>query len=95
MRNISVFLVILLLGASHVLFAQNGVVKGRVTDKDTHQPLRGASILIDSLSRGVVTNDRGEFILPNIPNGKHLLSISYTGYTSHMYSITGEKMFPL
>lgn len=94
MRNISVFLVILLLGASHVLFAQNGVVKGRVTDKDTHQPLRGASILIDSLSKGVVTNDRGEFILPNIPNGKHLLSISYTGYASQMRSITGGKTFP-
>lgn len=66
------------------LFAQGTVqtIKGKILDKDTKQPLIGATVLVTSIDSrpGAVTDLDGNFELPGIPTGRHQLEFSYLGY---------------
>ncbi len=59
------------------LEAQNGSVKGKVTDADG-LPVAGASILIEGTQKGTVTNGAGEYNFSIAP-GTYTLLISYVG----------------
>ncbi|MHB8871544.1 MAG: TonB-dependent receptor [Candidatus Doudnabacteria bacterium] len=67
----------------------NCVIKGKVLSNEGIA-LYGAHIALPSLSRGTVTNDKGEFIIANLPKGKHRLVISYIGYESEIRMIDFE-----
>lgn len=58
------------------------MIKGRVVDKDTRQPLLGATVVITSLQphRGTSTDEKGYFRFENVPLGRHDLRVSYLGY---------------
>lgn len=58
------FLVLLLLtfGLSSV-FAQENIVKGKITDKETGEELIGASVVIKGTTIGTVTDLNGNFEL--------------------------------
>ncbi len=60
------------------------VIKGNVADKESKIPLIGVSVsIIDMESRpGTVTDEQGDFIIKNIPVGKHTIQFSYMGYNS-------------
>ena len=61
------------------LFAQEGVVRGTITDENgIYVP--GASVMIEELKKGTVTNFDGEFTLLDIPEGIYELSVKYLGY---------------
>jgi TonB-dependent starch-binding outer membrane protein SusC len=53
------------------------VVRGKVTDPNDH-PLPGVSVTITGTSRGVATDDKGEFAIAVDSNA--ILHFSYTGY---------------
>ena len=57
-------------------------IKGIVVDKDSRRPLAGATISLadDSLQQGVISKEKGEFILSNIPVGRHRIQCTYIGY---------------
>ena len=57
-------------------------VKGHVADKESKAALIGAIITITDVSPaiGTATDDKGNYILKNVPVGKHSLTFSYTGY---------------
>lgn len=61
-----------------MLMAQR-TISGTITDADSGEPLIGASILVTGTTSGTVTDIDGNYTL-NIPDGKQLLTISYTGY---------------
>ncbi len=64
------------------LFAQESfVIKGKVLDAATRNPLNGASVFCQNTTFGVVTNADGEFSL-TLPRGGYDLVVSYTGYES-------------
>lgn len=74
------------------LFAQGtGGIKGVVTDKSTKQPLFGANLIVKGTSLGDAANFDGNFIIRNIPAGKHTIVISYVGYTSITVEVEIEK----
>ncbi|RTL60472.1 MAG: TonB-dependent receptor, partial [Sphingobacteriales bacterium] len=80
----------LLLGIC-VLFTANAIwaqqnFKAKVIDKETKQPLTGASI--DVNNAGALTDEKGEFVLENFKNGKYSLKISSIGYRTADYSVT-------
>ena len=56
------------------------VVKGYVFDKETQEPLIGASVIIKSTNTGVITNIEGGFTIENLDVKSYILLISYIGY---------------
>lgn len=54
-------------------------LRGKVTDKDTGEPLIGARVQIEGLEGGTVTDLDGAFSI-KLDKGTYTLRISYTGY---------------
>ncbi|MEM6326637.1 MAG: TonB-dependent receptor [Bacteroidota bacterium] len=80
MRSTLVLLLFLPVLAS----AQGQVIRGLVVDADTRAPLVGATVTIadsDPLI-GAVADLDGQFVLRNVPLGRHTLDVRILGYTS-------------
>ncbi|PLX23582.1 MAG: hypothetical protein C0600_14605 [Ignavibacteria bacterium] len=60
--------------------AQTGKIAGKVTDRETGEPLIGANVVIEGTDRGAATNINGEYVILNVPIGKVTLVSSYIGY---------------
>lgn len=79
-------LIIMVLGVTQTLFAQSEgkqltqTVRGAVTDKASGEPLPYASVGLLGTTIGATTNDGGEFVLPNVPIGRHSVSVNFVGY---------------
>ncbi|MDB5240366.1 MAG: TonB-dependent receptor [Spirosoma sp.] len=87
----------LVLGSLLIIFSQgvkgqNGLA-GRITDKNTTEPLVGVSIYIHDLRQGAVTDTAGRYHLVNLPTGRFLVEVSYLGYASAVQAVTlnGEQ----
>jgi len=57
------------------------VFTGKVTDGRTGEALAGASVYIADLKTGAVTNNEGNFLISNISPGRHLIEVSFVGYS--------------
>ncbi len=68
--------------SSHSIAIVRATLTGKITDVVTGEPLAGASVYLPDLKVGVTSNAQGIFLLQNIPAGKYLLEISFTGYAS-------------
>ncbi len=67
--------------------AQNTqLVTGRVVDKDTRQPLIGATIQVLELGElmGATTNAEGNYSLPKVPVGRRKFQVTYVGYKAQV-----------
>ena len=62
------------------IFAKQAILRGRVIDA-AGQTLPGASIYIESLHTGVVSDYDGFYILSNIEPGTYMARVSYVGYS--------------
>lgn len=76
------------------VFMKGQHVQGRVLDKATNQPLVGATVqLLDSEPLiGVETDSTGNYMLNNLPPGRHSLRCAYLGYQP--YTATGVIIAP-
>lgn len=72
----------LMLLASLALAGTTGKISGVVTDKETGQPIPGAAIVIEGTTLGVLSDDKGEFVLLNIPVGTYTLKGTLVGFTA-------------
>lgn len=74
------FYLILLIGLSFVSQALGqGVIRGTVLDEG-NLPLPGATVTVEALNQGTVADINGVYILQNVPEGTHEVTISYIGY---------------
>ena len=64
-----------------------GSFSGTITDAKTNLPLQGASIFISDIKSGSSSNAQGQFDFKNLPEGRHLIEVSFIGYTSIIESI--------
>ena len=73
---------LMMISASLAAQTPTQTIRGIVLDKDTKQPLIGATIQIMDLdaSMGVITDLDGGFVIPGIPVGRHRLECQYIGY---------------
>ena len=84
-RGFTVLLVIIL-AVVVVLFPENvdsaatGQIKGRITDKDTGEPVIGASVIVVGTNRGAVTDIDGNYNITQMDPGKYTLKISSVQY---------------
>jgi len=62
----------------------SGKIRGKAVDAMTKDPLVGANVLLLPIEsgRGTMTNENGEFVIPNIMSGMYAIKVSYMGYAS-------------
>lgn len=113
MKQLSIYIVLAVLGclsaraqssALNSVPAEKNIMlnvsfTGKVTDAKTGEVLAGASVYFPDLKVGGTTNREGIYKLQNIPSGKYLVEVSFTGYASIVESIelngNTEKDFAL
>ncbi len=67
--------------AGQALFAgTTGKIVGRVTDKETGDPLPGANIVIEGTTMGAASDVDGYYVILNVPPGTYTLTCSYVSY---------------
>ena len=66
-------------------------ISGKIVSADTNEPVVGANIRIDQSLSGCTTNDKGEFSISNLPDGKHVLRITHVSYTPKSITTKGGE----
>ncbi|MEH6681238.1 MAG: TonB-dependent receptor [Sediminicola sp.] len=67
----------------------SGSLKGKILEQATKQPVMGASVVLDNIQLGAITDPNGVFIIDNIPAGSYSVTISYIGFqTKNITEIT-------
>ncbi len=67
-----------LLLAAALAFAQEGELRGKITDKNSGQPVAGVTITLEEFERQAVADDEGEFILLGLWPGKYAVRLAST-----------------
>ncbi|MFW5657215.1 MAG: TonB-dependent receptor [Bacteroidota bacterium] len=65
-------------------------VRGKVIDKESHNPIEFASVTIfnDNYSTGTITDGEGEFVIETVPVGRKSVAVSFVGYeTVHILNL--------
>ncbi|QHL87375.1 TonB-dependent receptor plug domain-containing protein [Nibribacter ruber] len=76
-RLFSLFFLFIAFAAS----AQNtGRITGVVRDKNTQEPIIGATVSLEQTTLGVATDAQGRYRLENVPTGNYNLKATYLGY---------------
>jgi outer membrane receptor protein involved in Fe transport len=79
--SLSSLTTVILLSSPPLLFA-SGTIRGKVTDRQTGQPLIGANVVLVGTSLGAATNPAGEYSIINVPVGGQELKATYVGHAS-------------
>jgi TonB-linked SusC/RagA family outer membrane protein len=77
-----------LAGVTALSAQETGAVLGSVTDRETGQPLAGAQVMIVELERGVLANNDGRYLFPNVPVGEFTIRVERIGYGGSEQSVT-------
>jgi len=83
--NTNIILIFFLFFAKILVVAQNYSCEGKVTDKNTGEPLPFVTVLFIELPdstfyAGAITNEEGNFLIQNLTHGNYLCRIHYIGY---------------
>jgi len=87
-RGVAAFMLLSMLGVSASLSAGTGIVRGKVIDKDSKDPLPGAVVQIVGTGVGMSTDLDGRFLLRNVPTGTQTVSVIYVGYKKMAAQVT-------
>lgn len=88
MNKILFCLLISILILTGSLFAVQGVIKGRVVDSETGDPLPGTNVSIKGTNMGAATDLKGYYTITNVPPGQFTLKVTYIGYGSQELTIS-------
>lgn len=72
-------LLCLLLLAVTTIYSQN-TIEGIVKDSDSNKPITFANIYLPLLEKGTITNEKGVFIIHDVPSGNYKIVVSIIGY---------------
>lgn len=68
---------------------QNMAIKGRVID-ESKAPIAGATLVIQGTYNGTISNELGEYSLPNVkPND--VIEVNFLGYENKTFTVTSSK----
>ena len=74
------FLLIFVFGLNIVHAQESGKLQGRITDKNSGDPLPGANVFLEGTSLGAATSVDGEYNIRQIQPGNYTMIIRYVGY---------------
>ncbi len=82
--SIVIFLLatMMILVCQPLLAQETGVIKGRVFDKGSGDPLPFANIIIVGTTIGAATDISGNFTLLSVPAGTKSIRVGYVGYVT-------------
>ncbi|MCW3806293.1 TonB-dependent receptor [Plebeiibacterium marinum] len=86
----SVLIIAMVVFCSLYTMAQNGVLKGKLTDKNTGEPLVGATVMIKGTSIGTITNYDGDYELTDLESGLQTFVAAFIGYSGQEKEIEIE-----
>jgi len=75
------FVLLLLFLSSLSAIAQNGKVRGKITDAKTGEALIGATVLIKGTARGTTSDLDGNFTIDDLKSGDYALVFQYVSFT--------------
>ena len=78
MKYLFCFIILIFSG----LLKAQGTYTVLVLDSITQEPVYGAKAVIKGFNTGAVTNESGQAIIRNVPNGTHTIVFSSIGYAS-------------
>ncbi|MFH0734489.1 MAG: TonB-dependent receptor [bacterium] len=85
-RLLFISIILLISGFTNNIFSGNtGKISGKVTDKDTGEPIPGINVIVQGTSFGAATDINGNYIINNIPPGNYDILISGVGYQKKSY----------
>jgi hypothetical protein len=76
----TIILTFVLLLMPGLLFAATGKVKGVVIDKESKQPLIGASVALVGTTMGAVSDADGHYVVVGVPAGTYTVKSTFVGY---------------
>lgn len=80
-------LVLFLISFSVSIFAQDkGIINGKVTDKETTNPVPEATVTVLNTDLKTVTDSRGNFQFINIPLGTYEIKVTCLGYEAFIHT---------
>ena len=82
------FLLVSAGGTAAFAEAAPGTLFGTVTDAGTGESLPGATVRIDGTSLGAATDLDGHYRIPRVPEGDHVVVVSYVGYKAQRVPVT-------
>ncbi|HAN79540.1 MAG TPA: TonB-dependent receptor [Bacteroidales bacterium] len=80
MKFLKYSILIVLLALSASAWAQKGIVKGRITDAQTNEPLPFVSVVINGTTIGGMTDMDGNFTIAGLTPGFVRIQASFVGY---------------
>ena len=84
-RSKNIISLLLMLCMALATQAQQVRIEGLVYDADTGRPIEFASILLTESGQWAVSNERGEFSIKNVPQGKSTLTVQCLGYQKRSF----------
>ena len=72
------------------IYSQN-IIKGIIKENESDTPIIFANIYLPQLEKGTITNEKGEFIILDLPSGNYKMVISIIGYKT----LSTEIIIPL
>ncbi|MBO4315588.1 MAG: carboxypeptidase-like regulatory domain-containing protein, partial [Prevotella sp.] len=93
------FIICMLLLFSMTTAIAQGVVKGKVLDKNTEEPLSYVNVKVsvrgnESLLKGGVTDTEGKFVIDGLKNGDYTLTLTFVGYKTLTRQFTISSKTP-
>lgn len=87
------FTFLLFFSFCYMLFAQNGMVNGRIIDHNNAPVVGVNTYILENTALGSLTDTDGRFVINNIPSGNHTLVVSSIGYKTLEldFNIDGTK----
>ncbi len=77
---------------SFMTIAQStGVVKGSVSDSSNAEALKETSITVEGTTIKQITDEKGDFVLLNVPVGNQLIKIQIDGYETQSFPVTVKE----
>jgi TonB-dependent receptor len=84
----AITLLLLVFSAATARAQGTAIVRGKVTDMQSGDPMPGVSVTLKGTGKGVATDLKGEFVLSFAKTGSNTLEFSYLGYEDKIETVT-------
>jgi hypothetical protein len=74
-----------------MLFAQNGIIRGFVFEKETGEPVIYTNVYLYKTPYGAATDVNGYFMISKIPSGNYTLLVTYLGFDTLKMSMNVKE----